>query len=233
VSVPQRSAGPSPLRYRRDALDRQGRLWDRCVFVDWHGVLCEQPFWHSITENHLHQLRVTVADAVASLFGERRELVIDWMRGEIDSARVVDTLPDPSDGRCRPDFLYRRLHEDCAAMVIRIELVEALGNLPELTAVAIATDNMDCFSEMLPSIGGLAGTFHAALCSSDLGVLKAEDPEAFFGPWLAEQGLSACDAVLVDDAEANCARFEQFGGHAIRFHDAAQAARELHRWLST
>lgn len=232
MSVLHRRSGPAPLRYRRDALDKQAQLWGRCVFVDWHGVLCEQPFWHSITENPLHQLRSAVSEAVGSLFGERPELVIDWMRGEVDAARVVGTLPDPSDGRCRPDFLYRRLHEDCAAMVARVELVQTLSEVPEMTVVAIATDNMDCFSAMLPSVGGLAGTFHAALCSSDLGVLKAEDPQAFFGPWLAEQGLLPCDAVLVDDAEANCARFEQFGGQAIRFHNAAQAARELRGWLS-
>jgi FMN phosphatase YigB (HAD superfamily) len=101
-----------------------------------------------------------------------------------------------------------------------------------MTVVAIATDNMDCFSAMLPSVHGLAGTFHAVLCSSDLGVLKAENPQAFFGPWLAEQGLAPSDAVLVDDAEANCARFEAFGGHAIRFHSTPQALGELRSWLS-
>jgi FMN phosphatase YigB (HAD superfamily) len=220
----------SLLRYRRDDDFAQRQLWRRCVFVDWHGVLCDQPFWHSITENPRHQQRVAVTEAAQGLFSDSGPLVDAWMRGHIDAARVVSTLQVPEDRRCGPDFLYRRLLADCRSMVPRPELLDTLRALPVMTLVVVATDNMDCFSDVVPRLRRLRGTFYAALCSSDLGVLKAEDPERFFGEWLAEQGIRPCDAVLVDDVEHNCARFEQFGGHAIHFTDPRRAAAELTRW---
>jgi FMN phosphatase YigB (HAD superfamily) len=224
---------PPLLRYERDAGWAQHQLWRRCVFVDWHGVLCDQPFWHSITQNPRHQQRVALAEAVRGLFSDRVALVEAWMRGLVDADRVVNALHAPDDRRCRDDFLYRRLFEDCRAMIPRADVLDALSALPELTLLAIATDNMDCFSDSIPRLRQLRGTFHAALCSSDLGVLKAEDPDRFFGRWLAEHGLRPSDAVLIDDSARNCARFERFGGHAIRFADVGQTIAELTGWLSS
>lgn len=220
------------FRYRRDHATPPLRLWRRCVFVDWHGVLCDQPFWHSIVANPRHQQRERLADEVDQLFGGRPALVEAWMRGRVDAERVLGTLAPPRDKRCREDFLYRRLYEDCQRMIARDDLLCALRALPDLTLVVLATDNMDCFSDGLPRVRGLRGAVHAALCSSDLGVLKAEDPRRFFGAWLDEHGLRPRDAMLIDDAERNCAGFEEFGGRAIRFSDVGQAVRELQRWAS-
>lgn len=227
-----RIAGARPvLRYERDETVVQRGLWRRCVFVDWHGVLCDEPFWHSITSNPSHQQREALTAAVHGLFTERVELVQAWMRGLVDAAGVVRSLPHPVDRRCREDFLHRRLFDDCRRMVPRAALLEALRELPELTLVAIATDNMDCFSDAVSGLRSLRGTVHAALCSSDLGVLKGEDPKRFFGDWLGEHDLRPHDAVLIDDSERNCARFEGFGGHAIHFVSVEQATFELARWV--
>jgi FMN phosphatase YigB (HAD superfamily) len=217
-------------RYLRDQAAQQRQLWQRCVFVDWHGVLCDQPFWHSITQNPRHQQHRTLSEAIERLFRDRAGLIEAWMRGRTDAHRIVRELPQPEDRRCGPDYLYRRLFADCEQMSPRAELLDALGSLPELTLIVIATDNMDCFSDSVLQVNRLSGLFNAALCSSDLGVLKAEDPQRFFGELLAEHDLESADAVLIDDSHQNCSRFERFGGHAIHFRDVSQAAADLHRW---
>jgi FMN phosphatase YigB (HAD superfamily) len=220
----------SVQRYQRDEACNQRRLWQRCVFVDWHGVLCDQPFWHSITENSRHQQQRALTEALERLFSDRAGLVEAWMRGRVSATRVVDSLPEPKDRRCQPDFLHRRLLEDCRTMTPRPELLEILGKLPELTLLVIATDNMDCFSDSVPRVRPLSRVFHVALCSSDLGVLKAESPERFFGQLLSDHDLPPSEAILIDDSDQNCSRFERFGGHAIRFRDVSQTARELAHW---
>ena len=55
------------------------------------------------------------------------------------------------------------------------------------------------------------------VCSSDVGTLKAVDPAAFFGPYLAACGLGFADALLIDDRSDNCAAFRSAGGTALRW----------------
>lgn len=202
------------------------------MFVDWHGVLCDDVFWRSISGNPRHQQRRWLDRAMTTLFQERVDLAVRWMRGDVHSNDVISTLGF-ADGRCREDFLYRRLLKDCRSMRPRIELLGALAALPPLTLTVIATDNMDCFSDSLPSIRPLWGRVDAVLCSSDLGVLKAESPERFFGACLHEHGLSPEQAVLIDDSERNCERFRRFGGAAIRFDGDVVAVRHaLEAWTA-
>jgi FMN phosphatase YigB (HAD superfamily) len=200
------------------------------VFVDWHGVLCDAVFWQSITRSDRHQRRRHLDDAVSGFFGKRFEDALGWMRGEIDAWSVVSMLGRWDDRRCKEDFLFRRLHEDCRRMRPRDDLLHALAGLPPLTLIVIATDNMDCFSASLPAIRALRGRFHAVLCSSDLGVLKAEDPSRFFGELLTQNGLTPDRALLIDDSALNCREFERFGGKAIHFADTPQAAAAMQDW---
>ena len=65
--------------------------------------------------------------------------------------------------------------------------------------VVVATDNMDCFARVFEDARHRRGRLNRAwetladwavicddiICSSQAGVLKSEDPQAFFGPWLA------------------------------------------------
>ena len=72
---------------------------------------------------------------------------------------------------------------------------------------------MDCFVAAARARRDI-GFCDELLASSDLGVLKAEDPARFFGPWLDRHGLSFADAILVDDSPRNCVAFELYGGRA-------------------
>lgn len=74
----------------------------------------------------------------------------------------------------------------------------------------------------------IANRVDGLLCSSKRRVLKAEDPDAFFGEWLARKDLGFADAVLVDDREDKRAAFEAHGGSTIAWSpDAAVQAAAL------
>lgn len=194
---------------------RAPQLAERAVFVDWHGVLSHDPFWWTIIANTSHWFHERLSADVDELFADRRPLVDAWMRGRVNAAEVVKTLTGPRDRRCGEDYLLRRLWADCGRMRVREAVLDRLQRLPELTLLVIATDNMDCFAESVTRIPRLR-FFHGVLCSSDLGVLKAEDPERFFGPLVSAYGLEALDTLLLDDSKANCQAFEKWGGRAIQ-----------------
>jgi hypothetical protein len=89
-------------------------------------------------------------------------------------------------------------------------------------------------------LGGASGADWAVICddiicSSQAGTLKSEDPQAFFGPWLAAHGVGFTDAVLIDDRADNCAAFTSQGGTAIQWKmgtsDIVEAASLLRQWL--
>jgi FMN phosphatase YigB (HAD superfamily) len=198
------------------------------VFVDWHGVLSDDPFWWTILANTGHWFHERLTAEVDALFNERRALVDTWMRGRAKARDVIATLAAPQDARCSDEYLLRRLWADCASMRIRQPVLDLVRSLPPLTLIVIATDNMDCFVESVSRILPLRD-FYGVLCSSDIGVLKAEDPERFFGSLVRDHGLEPRDALLLDDSAANCEAFEEWGGRAVHFAPQADL-RSLERW---
>ncbi len=136
-------------------------------------------------------------------------------------------------------------------MRVNAELFEVLRALRAEAMVVIATDNMDCFARAfeqarnrrrrLPAqretLADWAVICDDIICSSDVATLKADDPRAFFGPWLDTHGRRFADAVLIDDRADNCAAFTQCGGTAIQWkmgtHDITDATAALKYWLDT
>lgn len=228
--------GPSENRACRGPVQRDAKLpiWSSCVFIDWHGVLSEDVFWQSILGNERHELNSSLERAVAKLFGGEAHLVESWMRGSVSMEQVVARLEVGLNRRYRDDFLVRRLLRDCRRMQPRHSLLEPLIEAEANGHVlrAVATDNMDCFFAAAEWLWTSPGRmFDGALCSSELGVLKAEDPQRFFGRWLEDHGLGPGDALLVDDSVENCVAFERWGGTAVHFSCERRAVEELEAWL--
>jgi hypothetical protein len=115
--------------------------------------------------------------------------------------------------------------------------------------VVVATDNMDCFARAFAksrasrrrwasggeTLADWAVICDDIICSSQTRVLKSEDPQAFFDPWLTSHGLRFADTVLIDDRADNCAAFISQGGAAIQWkmgaNDVSDAVSQLKRWL--
>ena len=116
-------------------------------------------------------------------------------------------------------------------MKVNVGLFEVLRVMRAEAMVVIATDNMDCFARAFEharsrrrrrtadgeTLADWAVICDDIICSSQAGALKSEDPQAFFGPWLALHGVGFADAVLIDDRADNCAAFTGQGGTAIQW----------------
>lgn len=226
---------------------KQVPLFGRVIFSDWHGVLSSEPFWTSIRRSATHPLHAQLEAAMAGVFGQGT--ANEWMKGLLSSDQVIAEMGIQLDRRFRDDFLARRLDFDCARMKVNAELFDVLRTLRTESMVVIATDNMDCFARTFDrvrnrsrrrpdrrdTLSDWAIICDDIICSSENGALKSEDPQTFFGPWLAAHGLTFADAALVDDRADNCAAFNGQGGAAIQWkmgtHDISEATGNLRLWI--
>lgn len=206
-------------------------LLGRIIFSDWHGVLSRDPFWTSIRQSATHPLHAQLEEKMAGVFDPSANTASEWMKGLLSSDQVIAEMGIQLPGRFRADFLARRLDLDCARMKVNIELFEVLRRLRAEAIVVIATDNMDCFARTFENarrsrrrltreretLADWAVICDDIICSSQAGALKSEDPQAFFGPWLAAHAVRFADALLIDDRADNCAAFTSQGGTAIQW----------------
>jgi hypothetical protein len=210
---------------------RQLPLSGRVVFVDWHGVLSRDPFWVSIRESATHPLRHQLDANLAHVFSSETNIANDWMKGLLSSQQVISAMDIRLDRRFREDFLAQRLLVDCRNMRVNVALFRVLRRIKSTAMVVLATDNMDCFQQTFDrvrrrtrkptasseTLANWAIICDDIVCSSEVGALKAEDPVAFFGDFLARHGLSFADAALVDDRADNCHAFAEQGGTPIQY----------------
>lgn len=187
----------------------------RVIFVDWHGVLSEARFWTSIRDHPVINTSIDFDRALDTIF--TTDVVDEWMRGHLSTRDVVARFLVGEDNPLLVAFLEQQVIRECAQSSTRRRLVQTLKTLKGTHHLVLATDNMDCFSAALPRRGDLRSVFDDYLTSTDVGVLKAEDPRRFFGPWLDDHQVHIQDALLVDDRPKNCDRFCELGGQAIVF----------------
>jgi hypothetical protein len=216
----------------------QLRLWQRVIFIDWHGVLSREPFWSSIRERPSHPLYERLEQQFAAVVAPTMP---DWMRGHRSAETIVRALDLNLGHPYSDDFLLRRLQRDCRRMGGDPQVLEILRPLNSQAMLVVATDNADCFADAFTysatrarsgpvNPAGLAAWARASdglLCSSELGTLKAEHAQGFFGPWLRENGLGFAGALLIDDRADNCRAFERCGGTAIRWNLGVDSVGEL------
>lgn len=213
-------------------------LWDKVIFVDWHGVMSKDPFWESVLALK-DKLGSGLRSHLSNLFGSDSEVVDGWMRGEVSTSEVVEPTQRYLGERRLQDFLERRIVEDCRTMSVDVELALVLASLRDRVLIVLATDNTIEFERVFraakvrsrvppqtrdqidSTLNQVARNFDDILCSASIGVLKAEDPQAFFGSWLSENSLRFGDSLLIDDRADNCQAFRRLGGRALNWDDSA------------
>jgi FMN phosphatase YigB (HAD superfamily) len=225
---------------------KQLKLGRGLVFIDWHGVMSDEPFWSSILSDSLHPARDLVQAEVSKVFSNQGT-TRNWMVGHLRADDIVANMQLPENGRYGRKYLLKRLAADCKNMQIDTELLTALRKLAAFVPVVLATDNMDCFASAISkarskrtkwkeestSLHNWASLFDDFVCSSDIGALKAENPKRFFGPMLRAYAVDFADALLIDDRADNCAAFEQAGGYAIRWHRHEDSLENLRGRIET
>jgi FMN phosphatase YigB (HAD superfamily) len=201
------------------------------MFVDWHGVLSEARFWTSIRDHPAVATSIDFDRALDAIF--TTDVVDEWMRGHLTTREVVAQFLVGDDNPLLVAFLEHQVIRECAESSTRRRLVRTLRTLKGRHLLVLATDNMDCFSAALPRRSDLRLIFDDYLTSTDLGVLKAEDPGQFFLPWLADHDVAVEDSLLVDDRRKNCDRFCEMGGQAIVFDGSPQMWAQLEALATT
>ncbi|MEO0336668.1 MAG: hypothetical protein AAF202_09745 [Pseudomonadota bacterium] len=205
-------------------------LYDRVLFVDWHGVLSNGLFWDSIRKNPKKRFKGLADEVHDQIFKESADLVADWMRGAHSTEAVIDAAK-PSLSDYQRKILISALKRDCRCMHISEEWRRLLTSKNRKCWIVIATDNADCFWSQIDRIPEISRIFDGALCSSNLKVLKRESPEEFFGGWLRSHGLEFTNSCLVDDSIQNCEAFSGSGGSAIHFTSLSTVSEEISAWL--
>jgi len=98
----------------------------RVIFVDWHGVLSDRLFWHSIVSNELHPLHTRLRNATERFFTRQTDQVRSWMRGDLASSEIINGLDLKLPKRYGQGYLQRTLFRDCRLMSPNTELLEIL-----------------------------------------------------------------------------------------------------------
>ncbi|CAN5297311.1 hypothetical protein BH20ACI2_BH20ACI2_02220 [soil metagenome] len=186
-------------------------LFQSVVFVDWHGVLSKDVFWSHVLNKSRHPLFKQVTAVRSSIFSQNTDLISAWMKGLLTTTQVILEVG----GKQGQDALVQSLIQGCKKASVDYKLLSELQKIRSKSFVVLATDNMDCFFENIDHNRIVSEGFDSLLCSSKLGVLKSDDPERFFKPWLDHHRLHFSDALLLDDSEENCRKFEVAGGRSL------------------
>lgn len=194
------------------------------VFFDWHGVLCRDRFWHSILDAERHPARASLVAFADAIFADQ-PLVDAWMRGAVSLDDVVRdwSMSRPWDVAFIRDCAVR----DCGTMRVLPEMASLVRDVRACCLAVVATDNMDCFAVAAHDRRDLQESFDGILCSSDLGLLKREDPARFFAAFLGTAEVALERGILIDDSEANCTAFAAAGGRAILHREVERTRAEL------
>lgn len=216
------------------------------IFIDFGGVISTDEFWLSLRQDG-HPLKARLDTGMQKIWHESPGTSRAWMRGELSFAEVLAEM-----GLTGEDsgFLDRALRSDARRMRVHPGIAELLpawaGSGAELV---LGTDNAPQLAAAFEDARTLRGRgagppatmedaapwFSGTVCSCETGVLKAEDPARFFGPWLARHGRGFGDALLVDDRADNCEAFTRTGGAAVRWHlsdDVSRLAGPVAAWLA-
>ena len=194
-------------------------LFDVFVFIDWFGTLSTARFWEDITDNRKHPLSAPLRTSLEVLFTKNREFVRAWMRGSVSEEEVIESLKLRLPRTYRDDYLCRALLRTCRNAAIDPEMAKLTRALRRHAFVAVASDNMDCFVKATPAVLSGVVQVDELIVSSEVGALKAEDPDSFFGPVLERYSLDRRNAILIDDSIETCERFIEWGGYAIHYTD--------------
>jgi len=199
----------------------------RAVLIDWDKTLSKSRFW-----GHWEQERpITFGEIQVQLFLQRKDLVHEWMRGNLDSEAIANFLQNRLD--IPSSELLQHLQQSCEQMtLINPTILETIQTLRSRgTLVAIATDNMDTFLQWTVPALRLQEYFDDMLSSNDLRLLKRDVARdgtlPFFESILQGHHLSPSDCVILDDSNTLGPLAIRNGFHYRQVTPLASASRLL------
>lgn len=176
----------------------------RTLFVDFDGTICFDRFWRSLST-----AEASVVQKV--LFIENKELVTDWMRGNVTSEDVNRFVAKETS--ITYESLWYTFVKDCENMLVDQAILNELQSLRKKFHLVLITGNMDCFDRFTVPALNLTSYFDAIVNSFNEGKLKTDNEGETFKKYVMG---SLNQAILIDDSEKSCAVFSGIGGTALQ-----------------
>ncbi len=160
----------------------------------------ETPKWHEIIHEHI--------------FSDP-SITIPWMKGELTSRDVAGII-----GRYVPldtETIFSTMEEGCKALAFNPSVwLFALKLRLTGRKIALVTDNMDVFTNVVVPAHKLDRIFDVIVNSSDFHEIDKE----FLWPIAFErldEGIGYSNSLLIEDGETEPGKFRKLGGSAYRF----------------
>ena len=189
------------------------------ILFDFDGVLSFDRFYTTT----LKQEHPEVADWIAkNIFENNKELVRQWMRGDISSAQINQDIAEQT-GMDLPT-LNQSFEESVEQISLDEDLVALIQKIREQDiSVGLVTDNMDVFSEIVVGHLNLNQKFDTVLSSSEYGFLKKEQNGKLFDIALEKLGeTDISQSLMVDNQPEVIELYKQKGGQGYvykNFHE--------------
>lgn len=187
----------------------------KTIFLDWNGTLSKSKFWGQLGNGDETE-RAMFAQIEEALFGQMRELLKPWMRGEYTSEDICRKIADGTG--LAYEVIFAEFVKSCELMELSDgKIPDLLKNLKETGAkIVIATDNMDSFTRWTyPSLQKRYGDlFYGFLNSADISAMKEDmggETSLFFDKYIKENNLSCKDSVLIDNSPDKNGVFKKIG----------------------
>ncbi|MDD5626532.1 MAG: hypothetical protein PHW01_00745 [Patescibacteria group bacterium] len=185
------------------------------LLFDFDGVLCYDRFYRATLEKIYPEVYAWIQE---NIFGDRQELVGQWMRGKINSAEINHIIAKNT--AINGALLERLFVKSVRLMKIDQELRDYIAGLKKRVGkIGLVTDNMDVFSKITVKNHSLNKLFDVIINSADYGYLKKDQKGKLFDIALAKMGEEINNTLLVDDSLKVTNLYQDKGGKAFLYQN--------------
>ncbi len=182
------------------------------ILFDFDGVLCRDRFY---THTLIPEYQSIVDWIQKHIFGDA-ELCARWMRGEIDSRGINNTIATACG--VESGWLHTQFLESVRKMKLDEQVVSLVKELKiKGIKVGLVTNNMDVFSEITVANHKLSKLFEVIVNSSDYGMLKKDNYGELFDVVLAQLNEDVQNTLMIDDSSAVVELYRKKGGEGFLY----------------
>lgn len=187
----------------------------KALFFDWDGTLSLSRFWQQL-EDPSHENHSLAPYIQEYLFSKNKELVRDWMVGNLNSEDISKKLSQVLN--VDQNIILEELKISCNSMkLVSNNVLAIVDDIRNRVITAIATDNMDTFTRWTAPSMNLAKHFDGILNSFDLGTSK-RNVHAFFEDFLEQFGVNPSDCTIIDDSEDKNGAMTNYGFRYVKIN---------------
>lgn len=185
----------------------------KIVFIDWHKTLCSSMFFLDSKEED-EQLCKCYRQRT---FVENGHLIMPWMVGEISKETVLQKIAPTKEEYEAAAHLLKKSCEsmklDSQSFLPLIQKIRQKG-----IKVAIATDNMDAFTDYVVPALNLNSYFDEIISSNLVGCTKQDvekNKMLFFDDYLRKNNCKYEEAIMFDDICATVNLCKEYGMQGV------------------